>query len=144
MPNVAPLQSSNQKFAMNKAVLQRILFVDDEVAIQEVARLALEDVGGFTVEVCSSGQEAHAKGIVFAPDLILMDVMMPGMDGPATLNALRGTTAMSATPVIFMTARTQADERAEYKALGALDVIPKPFDPMTLADQVNVIWCNRP
>lgn len=128
---------------MNTPTLQRILYVEDEPDIRAVTRLALEAVGGFTVEVCSSGQEAQTKGADFAPDLILLDVMMPGMDGPTTLKALRGIAALSATPVIFMTAKVQANELAEYKAMGALDVIPKPFDPMTLAEQIKTIWSRR-
>lgn len=128
---------------MSTQTLQRILYVEDEPDIQAVARLALEAVGGFTVEVCSSGMEAQAKGAAFAPDLILLDVMMPGMDGPTTLIALRGIVALSATPVIFMTAKVQANELAEYQAMGALDVIPKPFDPMTLATQIKTIWSGR-
>ena len=125
---------------MNTPSLQRILYIEDEPDIQAVARLALEAVGGFTVEVCSSGEEAQAKGAAFAPDLILLDVMMPGMDGHTTLKALRAIAALSATPVIFMTAKVQANELAEYKAMGALDVIPKPFDPMTLAEQIKALW----
>jgi CheY-like chemotaxis protein len=128
---------------MNTSRLQRILYVEDEPDIQAVARLALEAVGGFTVEVCSSGQEAQLKGESFAPDLILLDVMMPGMDGPTTLKALRGIAALAATPVVFMTAKVQANELAEYKAMGALDVIPKPFDPMTLAQSVSDIWSRH-
>ena len=72
----------------------------------------------------------------FAPDLILLDVMMPGMDGPTTLKALRQIESLSQTPVAFMTAKIQPNEIAEYKLLGAIDVIPKPFDPMTLSKQV--------
>ncbi len=128
---------------MSSPTLQRILYVEDEPDIQAVARLALEVVGGFTIEVCSSGQEALATGASFAPDLILLDVMMPGMDGPSTLKALRSIAALSATPVIFMTAKVQTNELAEYKTLGALDVIPKPFDPMTLSEQIKTIWSRR-
>ncbi len=128
---------------MSTQTLQRILYVEDEPDIQAVGRLALEAVGGFTVEVCSSGREAKIKGVAFVPDLILLDVMMPDMDGPNTLKDLRDIAALSTTPVIFMTAKVQAGELAEYKALGALDVIPKPFDPMLLAQQIRTIWGNR-
>lgn len=128
---------------MNPRILQRILYVEDEPAIQAVARLALEDIGGFTVEVYGSGPEAQAKGAAFAPDLILLDVMMPGMDGPATLKVLRNIAELSATPVIFVTASAQADEVVEYKAIGALGTIAKPFDPMTLAEQIKALWRNQ-
>lgn len=120
--------------------LMRILYVEDEPDIQTVARLALETLGGFTVEICSSGSEALSKAPGFQPQLILLDVMMPVMDGPATLKMLREMPQFAGTPVIFMTAKVQPSEVAGYKAIGAVDVIPKPFDPMTLSSQVQVIW----
>jgi CheY-like chemotaxis protein len=121
---------------------RRILFVEDELDIQAVARLALEAVGGFTVEICTSGKEAIEKAPAFAPDLVLLDVMMPEMDGPETLAALRRLEQTATTPVIFITARVQPHEVEEYRALGALDVIAKPFDPMQLSSTINAIW-NR-
>jgi CheY-like chemotaxis protein len=124
-------------------LLERILYVEDEPDIQAVARLALEHLGGFTVEVCSSGNEALSKIATYTPDLILLDVMMPGMDGPTTLAELRKTAVCAATPVVFMTAKVQPREVAHYLSLGAIDVIPKPFDPMTLADKVRSIWDSR-
>jgi DNA-binding response OmpR family regulator len=125
---------------MAVSTLKRLLFVEDEVDIQVVARLALEAVGGFQVFICSSGQEALANAPDFGPDLILLDVMMPGMDGPSTLKALRELPLTATTPVIFMTAKVQPYEVAEYKRLGALDVIAKPFDPMRLSANINAIW----
>ena len=123
--------------------LQRVLYVEDEPDIQAVAKLALEMVGGFTVKVCSSGEEAVREAAAFAPDMILLDVMMPGMDGPSTLQALRNIPELAAVPVAFMTAKVQPQEVAHYKSLGARDVIAKPFDPMTLAGQVKAIWAGR-
>ncbi len=120
--------------------LQKILFVEDDPDIQMVAQLALEAVGGYTVQICSSGAEALATAEGFAPDLVLLDVMMPGMDGPTTLAELRKKPALTHTPVIFMTARVQRHEIEQYLALGATDVISKPFDPMTLASQIAAIW----
>jgi two-component system OmpR family response regulator len=120
--------------------LTRILYVEDEPDIQMVARLALEALGGFTVEICSSGDEALQRAPGFNPQLFLLDVMMPGMDGPNTLKMLRATAQFANTPVIFMTAKVQPGEVAGYKELGAVDVIPKPFDPMTLASRVKDIW----
>ncbi len=120
--------------------LQRILYVEDEPDIQAVAKLALEMVGGFQVMICGGGQEALEKVGDFAPDLILLDVMMPGMDGPTTLLRLRADAATAAIPVIFLTAKVQPTEVAQFQALGALDVIPKPFDPMNLANRVRQIW----
>ena len=105
----------------------------------------METIGGFTLEVCSSGSEAIEKGPEFNPDLILMDVMMPGMDGPSTLLELRKNERLGDTPVVFMTAKVQPQEIAEFKDLGAVEVIAKPFDPMTLSEQINSIWtaCNN-
>lgn len=123
--------------------LQRILYVEDEPDIQAVARMALELVGGFQVKVCSSGEEALREVHAFAPDLILLDVMMPGMDGPGTLKALRALPGCADAPVAFMTAKVQPNEVAHYQALGALGVIAKPFDPMALAGQVRQIWERR-
>ena len=122
------------------STLQRILYVEDEPDIQAVARLALEMVGGFAVKICSSGEEAIREAEAFAPDLLLLDVMMPGMDGPSTLAALRAKPAMVKVPAIFMTAKVQPAEVAYFKSLGAIDVIPKPFDPMTLANQIKSSW----
>lgn len=123
--------------------LQRILCVEDEPDIQAVARMALELVGGFQVLVCGSGEQALSEAQAFAPDLILLDVMMPGMDGPGTLQALRALPDVATVPVAFMTAKVQPDEVAHYRSLGALDVIAKPFDPMTLSAQVRAIWERR-
>jgi len=125
---------------MNSETLSRILYVEDEPDIQAVAKLALEAVGGFTLEVCSSGQEALEKAEAFAPQLMLLDVMMPQMDGPTTMKKLREIPALSGVPTIFMTAKVQPQEVKEYKELGALEVIAKPFDPMTLASDINDIW----
>ncbi len=127
---------------MGVSELKKILLVEDEPDIQSVARLALESVGGFSIEVCSSGQEALDRGPAFQPDLLLLDVMMPGMDGPSTLKALREKAQTASTPVIFMTAKVQEKEVAEYISMGALAAIAKPFDPMTLSDQIKEIWAK--
>ena len=118
----------------------RILMVEDDPDIQTVARLALEAVGGFTVSVCGTGRDALDATPVFSPDLILLDVMMPDMDGVSVLKALRADSQMAGTPVIFLTAKAQPQEIAQFRELGALDVIPKPFDPMTLSDTIREIW----
>jgi two-component system OmpR family response regulator len=128
---------------MTDTTLTRILYVEDEPDIQAVARIALETVGGFTVQICSSGEEAVQNAVEFAPDLILLDVMMPGMDGPDTLQALRGLPELSDTPAVFMTAKVQPQEVAQFKACGALDVIAKPFDPMALSEQIKAVWQLR-
>lgn len=123
--------------------LSKILYVEDEPDIQTVARLSLESLGGFTVEICSSGEEALARAPLFEPDLILLDVMMPGMDGPTTLRRLREISSLSAVPVVFMTAKAQPQEIQHFKELGALGVITKPFDPMALPTEVRTLWESR-
>ncbi len=120
--------------------LKRILYVEDELDIQAIAIVSLESIGGFELQVCSSGKDALNKAVAFAPDLLLLDVMMPELDGPNTLKALWQFKELENTPVIFMTAKVQPDEVKFLLDLGALDVISKPFDPMTLAEQINVIW----
>ena len=123
--------------------LQRILMVEDESDIQAVARLALEAVGGFTVHICASGWDALKDAPAFGPDLVLLDVMMPGIDGPGTLKALREVPETAAVPVVFMTAKVQPHEVASLRELGALGVIAKPFDPMTLSSTIQRMWTEH-
>ena len=125
---------------MTDKQLNRILYVEDEPDIQTVALMALETVGGFTVKACSSGQEAIDAAEAFEPDLVILDVMMPGMDGPATMEALRKLPAVADVHIVFMTAKVQSHEVERYLGMGAVDVIAKPFDPMTLAGKVQAIW----
>ena len=122
--------------------MKSILHIEDESDIQAVARIALEEVGGFSVTAVSSGRDGVSRAAEIRPDLILLDVMMPGLDGPATLQALRESPATAAIPVIFMTAKAQRHEVDRYRALGALGVITKPFDPMTLASDVRSLWSS--
>jgi CheY-like chemotaxis protein len=122
--------------------LTRITYVEDEPDIRLVAQIALAELGGLAVDVCGSGAEALERTPAFAPDLVLLDVMMPGMDGIATFRALSADPRLRETPFVFMTARVQAREIENYKALGATGVIPKPFDPLTLADEIRAMWCN--
>lgn len=124
--------------------LTRILYVEDEPDIREVAQMALELLGGFELCVCESGARAIARAASFRPQLALLDVMMPGMDGPTTFERLRAIPELAGLPVIFMTAKVQPQEVGQYLALGAVDVIGKPFDPMTLADQVRAVWRRIP
>lgn len=120
--------------------LERILHIEDDVSIQEIARVALEVLGGFTVRTCASGAAGLAAVEHFQPDLILLDVMMPEMDGPETLRQLEQMQVLDSCPLVFMTAKMQPDEIDEYKRLGAADVIVKPFDPMALSDQLRQVW----
>ncbi len=126
---------------MSGTSLTNILYVEDDLDIQAVAQIALEVVGGYTLKTCSSGAEAIAAiDGGFVPDLLLLDVMMPNMDGPTTLAELRKKTTTASTPVIFMTAKVQSSEQDYYFTLGAIGVIAKPFDPMSLSVQVRTLW----
>lgn len=117
-----------------------ILHVDDEDDIREVAAFALELDPDIALKSAASGQAAlNLLDAGETPDVILLDVMMPGLDGPGTLKLIRERPALATTPVIFMTARAQSGEVDQYRRLGALDVIVKPFDPMTLASDVRSI-----
>lgn len=121
-----------------------ILHVDDEPDIREVASLSLELDPDIELTSAESGEAALTllnDGL--RPDVILLDVMMPRLDGPATLARLRKIEGLQATPVIFMTARAQTSEQDRYVALGALAVITKPFDPMTLATEIRSILAAR-
>ncbi len=115
----------------------RILHVDDEPDIRELVDMSLALNPDFQVRACSSGAEAIETAAEWSPYLILLDVMMPGMDGPTTLTKLRKNQKTSEIPVVFMTARAQAREVEQFISLGAQGVISKPFDPMTLASQLQ-------
>lgn len=120
--------------------LKNILYAEDEGDIRAIAQIALEDIGLFSVRFCVNGKEVLEVVKDYTPDLILLDVMMPEMDGPTALSELRKTEAYAKIPAMFMTAKIQANEVEEYKALGAIEVIAKPFDPMTLADTIKNSW----
>ena len=124
------------------SALTHVLCVDDDPDILEVAQISLELVGGLGVSGLDSGTRCLVEAGTIQPDLILLDVMMPGMDGPATLLALKAEPGLRGIPVVFMTARVQQVEVDQYLALGAVAVIAKPFDPMTLADQIKAIWAG--
>src|SRR5260370_42707361 len=111
--------------------LRKILCVEDEPLVQAIARAALEKRGGFTVLICGSGAEAIEAAPAFAPDFILLDVMMPGMDGPATLAALRLLPATAGTPAAPMTTKVQAPALAPRGGLRIIGGIGKPVDPKT-------------
>ena len=119
------------------------MLVEDDPDIQTVTSLALGSFGGFDVRVCGSAQEAVDSAAEFRPDLILLDVMMPGVDGLDALMALRGIAATADVPVVFLTARVQPQEVARYRELGSLAVIPKPFEPTALAETIRAIWETR-
>lgn len=115
----------------------KVLYVDDEADIREVAAMSLELDPEIEVKDCASGQQALEEAARWQPSVILLDVMMPGMDGPDTLAALRTAPETASIPVIFITARAQQSEIDGFIALGAIGVIPKPFNPMDLAQRVR-------
>jgi CheY-like chemotaxis protein len=123
--------------------LNRILHVEDDEDILMIARLALADLGGFEVLQCASGPEALEKAEGFAPDLFLLDYMMPGMNGMQTLEALRTLSPLSDTPAIFMTAKAMEMIEGEMEAKGVLGKITKPFDPVTLPEEIRRFWAKR-
>jgi CheY-like chemotaxis protein len=119
---------------------QHVLCIDDDDDILEVVKMCLELLAGIQVSSCNNAKEALATVETLHPDIILLDVTMPDMDGPATLSALKEKPLLANVPVIFMTARVQPHEITQYLALGAAGVIPKPFDPMQLTKEMTQLW----
>jgi CheY-like chemotaxis protein len=119
--------------------LRRILVVDDDASIRDVARMSLEMVGGHEVLVAANGDDALASARDERPDAILLDVMMPGLDGPGTFERLQADPATCRIPVILLTAKLQPADQARFTKLGVRAVLAKPFDSMTLADDVAAI-----
>jgi CheY-like chemotaxis protein len=115
---------------------KRILVVDNEQYIQEVAKVCLETVAGWEVLLAGSGKECLSQAETEKPDAILLDVMMPDMDGMATFQKLRENTATQSIPVILLTAKIQASDRRRYAQIGTIAAIAKPFNPLELAGQI--------
>ena len=114
----------------------KVLIIDDEDDIREVAALSLESVAGWDVLTASSGAQGLAMAAREKPDAILLDVMMPGMDGPTTVRELKKNPATARIPVVLLTAKVQASDKKRFADLGVEAVLPKPFDPMKLSDQI--------
>jgi CheY-like chemotaxis protein len=115
----------------------RILIIDDEDDIREVAALSLETIAGWQVAVANSGTQGLARAIDLQPDAILLDVMMPGMDGPTTFRELRKNPATARIPVILLTAKVQSSDQRRFADLGVEAILFKPFDPLTLSEQIS-------
>jgi CheY-like chemotaxis protein len=122
------------------AVLRHVMCVEDEADIRLIVQTALETVAGLRVTLCDDGARAVAAARDARPDLIALDVMMPGTDGPAVLRALRADPLTAAIPIVFITAKVQPDEVSHLLRQGAIGVVAKPFDPMTLAAQLSALW----
>ena len=120
--------------------LNKILYVEDEPDIRDIAKLVLEKVGQFEVQVASGGKEALELITTFQPDMVLLDAMMPEMDGPQTYEEIRKLEGFEEIPIAFLTAKIMENDISGFLAMGALGVIAKPFDPMGLSDQVRELW----
>lgn len=120
--------------------LDRILFAADDPDVREIARLGLEDIGGFSVEVCQSATQALERINVFNPDIVLLDVEMPSMDNPRTRAALGESTERAKIPIVFLTVQAEKSNVRRYEELGTVDAIGKPLDPMTVSDELMRIW----
>ena len=115
---------------------RKVLIIDDEDDIRQVAALSLESVAGWEVILANSGAQGLARAIEHQPDAILLDVMMPGMDGPTTFRELRANPATARIPVLLLTAKVQSTDQRRFADLGVEAVLFKPFDPLTLSDQI--------
>lgn len=115
---------------------RRILIIDDEEDIRQVAALSLETVAGWEVVVASSGAQGLARAAEHKPDAILLDVMMPGMDGPTTFRELQKNPATGHIPVLLLTAKVQSTDQRRFADLGVRAILFKPFDPMMLSSQI--------
>ena len=122
--------------------LERVLCVEDDEDIRRILRLSLERIGGLTVELVADPSLAISRMAEFAPDLVMLDWMMPGIDGPTLLRQMRETPALARVPVVFATAKASAREMAELSALGAAGVISKPFAPKELPEKLRGIWAS--
>ena len=124
--------------------LRRIMLVEDDPDIAILATMALEDLGGFELVHCASGPEALDRVDDIAPDLAILDFSLPGMNGDVLFAELQARPATAQLPVIFMTASVMPAHVAKLKAMGALQVFAKPFDPVTLSERVRAVWDSRP
>ena len=124
----------------NDKILNRIMYVDDDRDLQRIVQLGLELGGGFTVMVCSSGEQALREMADFQPDLLILDVVMPDMSGPKTLETMQNMPDIPSVPVVFFTSKTGPEHIQHYRRLGAIGVIKKPLDFKRLPHQVKEIW----
>ena len=124
--------------------LNRICYVEDDEDIQRIVRMSLERIGKMTVEIVGDPMVAIERMIAFKPDLVMLDWMMPGMDGPALYRKMLETPEVKALPVVFITAKASTKELDELRKLGAAGTISKPFAPRDLPDQLRAIWGALP
>ncbi|MDH4390580.1 MAG: response regulator [Aquabacterium sp.] len=120
--------------------LRRVMCVEDDADIRTVLAFSLQDVGGYTVHMCASGEAALRDIQAFAPDMLVLDVMMPGLSGPQTLQQLRDQGLLGSAVVVFLTAKAMPSELEALTSHGSTGIIVKPFDPMTLPDALQLYW----
>jgi CheY-like chemotaxis protein len=125
---------------MPDKTLNTLLYIDDDAHLRSLVAMALETIGNYTVKLCASGAEALALLQHFTPDMILLDVIMPEMDGLETLQRIQELDACKNTPVIFMTGRSTPELISTFKQAGALDIIAKPFNPLQLPSHLQTLW----
>jgi two-component system, OmpR family, response regulator len=125
---------------VNAPQLKSLLYVDDDADIREIVQMSLSLDGELTVHLEGDGERALDTMRARRPDLVVLDFMMPGMDGPAILERMRADAALRHIPVIFMTAKANAQEIARFSGMITIGVIAKPFDPMALGGQVKALW----
>lgn len=135
-----PQRTAGKDWFMKREDLRTILYVDDEPDIREVVELSLGLAPQLQVHTCDSGQRALQQLPQLRPDLLLLDVMMPALDGPGIFKQMQAQPLLASIPVIFMTAKAMPQEIQRLRQLGAIGVISKPFDPMQLAEQVFALW----
>lgn len=119
---------------------RRVMCVEDDADIRMILEFSLKRLGGYELCLCASGQDALRKVVDFVPDLILLDVMMPGLSGPQTLERLREMPEMNGVPVVFLTAKAMLNEVEDLLQQGATGIIVKPFDPVKLPENVQFYW----
>lgn len=120
--------------------LRRVMCVEDDADIRLILEFSLATLAGYDLCLCASGHEALAQAPAFRPQLVLLDVMMPGLSGPQTLAALRAQPAMAGVPVVFVTAKAMPDEVEDLLQHGATGIIVKPFDPVSLPQDIRIYW----
>ena len=125
---------------MGNRPLTKLIIIDDDPDILQIAKYSLEDMKGVSIKYCDSGQEGIKEALFFLPDLILVDVMMPNMDGIAFIKVMRLIPILSKIPVAFLTAKIQKEDLEQYYAMGIKEVITKPFDPITFPAEIQKLW----
>lgn len=129
---------------MTEKPLKKLLIVDDDKDILQILKYSLEDMEGVEIKYACSGEEGITRALTLSPDLMLIDVMMPGMSGIEAVEAMRKIPSLAKVPVIFLTAKMQREEIDSYHSIGVKDIITKPFDPMLIGERIISIWKNLP